>query len=67
MVITRQIGDRLGEANACWNLGGLLVQQGELPRAVELMQVRVDFLRAIGHPDAEEAATVVEQIRQKLK
>ncbi len=50
-----------------WNLGGLLVQQGELPRAVELMQICVDYERYIGHPDAEKDAAVVEQIQQKLK
>ena len=45
----------------------LLEKKGELPRAVELMQVRVDFLRTIGHPNAKKAAAIVERIRQKLK
>jgi len=51
----------------CWNLGLLLEQQGELSRAIEMMQVRVDYLRSIGHPGAEKAAAYVEQIRQKLE
>jgi len=66
LVIAREVGDRQDEANNCWNLGLLLEKQGELPRAVELMQVRVDFLRAISHPDAEEAAEIVEQTRKKM-
>lgn len=66
LVIAREIGNRRGETNTCWNLGLLLEGQGELHRAVELMQVRVDFLRAIGHPDAEKAAARVNGINLRL-
>jgi len=66
LALAQAIGDRQGEANRCWNLGLLLEQQGELTRAIELMQVQVDFLRAIGHPDAEEADAYVQEIRQRL-
>ncbi|HQN45349.1 MAG TPA: hypothetical protein PLA25_14525, partial [Anaerolineaceae bacterium] len=67
MTLARAIGDRQGEANACWNMGLLLEGQGELPRAVELMQICVDYERYIGHPNADKDAARVEQIRQKLK
>jgi len=36
-------------------------------RAVELMQVCVDYERYIGHPDAEKDAARFEAIRQKLE
>jgi len=61
------IGYRHNEAIDSWNLGRLLEQQGELPRAVELMQVAVDFYSSIGHPRAEELAAAVAEIRQKLE
>lgn len=60
------IGDRQGEANTCWNLGLQLEVQGDLLRAVELMRVRVDFLRDIGHPDTEKAAARVNGINLRL-
>jgi hypothetical protein len=63
-VIAREIGDRRGEANASWNLGLALEKAGQLARAAELMQVRVDFEQEIGHPDAEKLAAQLEQVRQ---
>jgi tetratricopeptide (TPR) repeat protein len=67
LVIHREIGDKQGEASDCWNMGALLVAQGEFKRAAGLMQVYVDFLRAIGHPDAEELAKHVEEVKKKMK
>ncbi len=66
LAIVRDIGDRRGEATGCWNLGRLLAQQGEGTRAIELIQVLVDFEREIGHADAEKHAAVVEALRQRL-
>ena len=39
---------------------------GELQRAIDLMQVYVDFEREIGHPDAEKDAAQVKALRAKL-
>ena len=64
--MTREISDRLGEGSACWNLGLALEKLGELGRAAALMQVRVDYLREIGHPEAEEAAAEVEALRGRM-
>jgi tetratricopeptide (TPR) repeat protein len=67
LVIAREIGDRRGEANRSWNLEDELAKQGELARAIELMQVLVDFEREIGHPNAEKHAAVVDELRQRLQ
>lgn len=65
LTITREISDRRGEASACWNLGLTLERQGDLARAVDLMQVCVDYERAIGHPNAEERAAQVASLRDR--
>ena len=41
-------------------------EMGELEKAIPLMQVYVDYLREIGHPDAEERAAKVEGLREAL-
>jgi len=64
LAIDREIGDRRGEANRCWNLG-LLYEDGDPARAAELMQVRVDYEREIGHPDAEADAQRVQGLLDK--
>ncbi|HQV68647.1 MAG TPA: tetratricopeptide repeat protein [Thermoflexales bacterium] len=64
--IMTDIGDKGAVASLSWNLGLWYEAQGNLVRAAELMQVRVDFLRGIGHPDADEAAADVAGIRAKL-
>jgi tetratricopeptide (TPR) repeat protein len=61
LVILREIGDRRGEAFRCWNLG-LLYEESDPARAAELMQVRVDYEREIGHPDAEPDAQRVRSL-----
>jgi hypothetical protein len=66
LAIAREIGDRRGEAKACWNMGLLCEETGELKRATELMQVCVDFEREIGDPDAEKRAARVDALRRKL-
>jgi tetratricopeptide (TPR) repeat protein len=66
LAIKRSIGDRLGEANSCWNLGLALEKLGELGQAAAMMQVRVDYLREIGHPDAEKCAARVEALRGRM-
>jgi len=60
-------GDRRGEAMGSWNLGLAYEQLGDVARAVEAMQLRVDYEREIGHPDAERHAARVEELRQRLR
>ena len=67
LAITREIGDRRGEADASWNLSLAYVKADDLERAAELMQIRVSFEREIGHPDAEKDAARLEGILAKLK
>ena len=65
LTVTREIGDRRGEADHCWNLG-LLYEDSDPARAAELMQVRVEYEREIGHPDAEADAERVQGLLNKL-
>ena len=67
MVIAREIGDRSGEALSSWNLGLTYETAGDLRRTAEMMQICVDYERAIGHPDAERDAARLEAIRAKQK
>jgi tetratricopeptide (TPR) repeat protein len=64
--IWQTIGDVASAARLSWNLGTLYEAQGELARAVELMQVWVDFLQQIGHPKFDDSAAYLETVRQKL-
>jgi tetratricopeptide (TPR) repeat protein len=66
LAIARKIGDRQGEAIRSWNLG-LLYEETDPARAVDLMSVRVAYEREIGHPDAEAHAERVEAIRRRTK
>jgi tetratricopeptide (TPR) repeat protein len=65
LVIAHEIGDRQSEARHSWNLG-LLYEEADPARAVELMSVRVVFEREIGHSDAEAHVQRVAQIRARL-
>ncbi|MCL4268560.1 MAG: tetratricopeptide repeat protein, partial [Anaerolineales bacterium] len=67
LVIDREIGDRRGEALGSWNLGLAYEKEGDLTKAINAMQICVDFEREIGHPDAEQDAQRVEEIKKKIK
>ena len=65
--IAREIGDRNSAAKTAWNLGLRYQEAGDLRRAVDLMQLMVDFEREIGHADAEKDAAFVQTLRTRLK
>ena len=65
--IARAIGDRRGEALGCWNMGDEYAKLGDVARAVELMQVCVDYEREIGHSDAAKDVARVAELRERLK
>jgi len=65
LAIVREIGDRQGEAQDCWNMGLAYEELGDYARAADLMQVCVDYERAIGHPDADKDAARLAQVRAK--
>ncbi len=48
-----------------WNLGIIYERNGDLPKAIYHMQGLVDFLRSIGHADAEQRSSVVERLRTR--
>jgi tetratricopeptide (TPR) repeat protein len=66
LAIACEIGDRRNEAIASWNLGLAIEKEGDLARAADLMQVRVDYLSGIGHPDAEKHAARVAALRARI-
>ena len=65
--ISWAIKDQQGEATACWHLGMLLETQGMYQQAAVLIQVCVDYLRELGHPDAEKYAAYLEQVWAKAR
>jgi tetratricopeptide (TPR) repeat protein len=65
LAIAQEIGDRRVEALLCWSLG-VLYEESDPARAVELMSVRVAYEREIGHLDAEAHAEQVAQIQARL-
>src|SRR5262249_34528763 len=67
LAITHEIGDRSGEAFASWNVGAEYEELGALDRAVAFMQTCVEYERAIGHPNAEDDAAHVDELRARLK
>jgi hypothetical protein len=54
-------------AEVQWEMGLLHEQQGDLSRAAELMQVYVDYLREIGHTDAEKRAEQLAGVRGRME
>ena len=67
LAIAREIGDRRSEALTSWDLGLEYEKAGDLRRAAETMQIRVDYEKEIGHPDAGNDAARLEAISAKLK
>ena len=66
-MIARELGDRGSEGTTSWNLGILLASQHAYEQAVALMQQCVEYERELGHPDAEQDAARVEQVRRKAQ
>jgi len=66
LIIWRESVDQVGVAQTSRNIGLLLETQGDLARAAKLMQVYVDYKRAIGHPDIEQDMAHLNQLRQRL-
>jgi tetratricopeptide (TPR) repeat protein len=67
LAILQEIADQHFEAIVRWSMGELLAGQGEYNRAAEFMQALVDYERAAGHPDAEHHATILAQVRARVK
>lgn len=78
LALAQEIGDQRGASVSGWNLGILIEQQSttpdspaqisrdELARAVELMQARVTYEQSIKHPAAEEHASHLASMRERL-
>jgi tetratricopeptide (TPR) repeat protein len=65
LTIQREIGDQRAEALWSWNLG-LLYEESDPARAVELMSILVAYEREIGRPDAAAHAERVAKIQARL-
>jgi tetratricopeptide (TPR) repeat protein len=67
LVVDREIGDIQGEAIDSYNLGLLYEQQGELARAVLLIEHATAVMQQIGHQVyAKEYADGLERVKRKL-
>lgn len=66
LTIACEIDNQLGEINHAWNLG-LIYEENNPAKAVELMSIQVAYLQAIDHPDAEKAASHVANIQARLQ
>jgi len=66
LAIAGEIGHWQGEANTSWNLGLAIEQEGDFARAAGLMQILVDYLRELGHPDADKRAVRVAALRTRI-
>lgn len=64
--IASEMGSRHEHSITSWNLGLSLVKLRELERAVESMQVSVEYHREIGPPDAEEDAAYIDELRAQI-
>jgi tetratricopeptide (TPR) repeat protein len=67
LTITRATGDQHTHALASWNLGEELTHFGEYIRAANLMQVLMDYQRALHIAEAEDNAAVVVTIRAQVQ
>lgn len=67
LMIAQEIEARHLAAKSSWNLGLTHERQGNLARAIELMQVRVDYEREIGHLKAGERAERLAEVRSRLE
>lgn len=66
-LIFGEMGARDGVSKVAWYLGLLHEEAGDLDRAGDLMQLRVDYERSIGHAEADANATRVEEIRARAR
>jgi tetratricopeptide (TPR) repeat protein len=64
--ITREIGDRAGEAVTRYNVAMIHRDQGELGRAVVELEQVVELNRQVGHPDLKSDTEMLRRVRQEL-
>ena len=62
--IAEELGDRLMDALASWNLGNLLAEFGDVTLAITLLQATVAFMREINHQGVEEYIQRLDEVRQ---
>jgi hypothetical protein len=64
--LRRAVGDRSGEAVTLFNMATALESQGLYAQAIPLLEQVVAIDKAIGHPDLESDAAVLERVRSKV-
>lgn len=64
--IAKQLNNSEQEANYSWSLGLIYEKKDDVMKAAELMQVYVDYLNRIDHPNAKLCAAEVEQLNRHL-
>lgn len=64
--LAEQAGSEEDAAMARWNMGEEMIELGRA-EGLDLLNARVEYLRAIGHADAEVMARRVEDLRRKFE
>ncbi|MCI5118089.1 MAG: tetratricopeptide repeat protein, partial [Candidatus Electrothrix sp. LOE1_4_5] len=65
LAICRELGDRAGEAESCWNLGLTYNDMGDLAQAEEYMALAVKIAEPMGHPELERFRNYLKRVRAK--
>ena len=65
--ISRELGDRAGEAKALFNLAGIYQAEGRYPEAKELLDWLVALDRELDSPDLHSHLIVLGAVRKRLK
>lgn len=66
ITIAHELGDRRVEATVSWYLGLVYGKTGNLKRAVDSLQILVDFEQTIDHLDAAKHSAIVEELRSRI-
>jgi serine/threonine protein kinase/tetratricopeptide (TPR) repeat protein len=65
--LIRELGDRFYEAGICWSMGEAFAARGEYSRAAEYMQITVDYERETQHPNVEQDAHTLSEMRLRAE
>ena len=67
LAISKEIGDRRGEAVTSWNIGRTYEDQGDLVEAEQYISRAVQLMEEIGHPSLEKDRKHLEELRAEIR
>ena len=65
LTISREVGDRGGEAVTRYNIAMIYRGRGELDRAIAELEQVVELDRQVDHPDLESDTDILDRVRQE--